>query len=92
MGCLFIERQTSYVFTLASSEAAEPLRPKKRRKISKKHDEAQEVPEQRSRIQFPALLNGNESTFWANVRQQIFEDSWASTEAKIQVRKFSHVT
>ena len=85
------EKQTSYIFGPLSSHEAAPLRPRKRRKVSK-GSEAQDISKGRSLVEFPPLFNGIESPTFINLRQQLFVDSWGYTDAKIQVFHLDHVT
>jgi hypothetical protein len=89
---LLIVLQTSYVFVPPGSPETHSLRPKKRRKVSKQREAAEETPKPSSQVQFPSLLNDLESSSCIDARHRLFEDSWGYTEAKIQVCYEHHVT
>jgi hypothetical protein len=88
---LYSKIQTSYIFAPGGDHDIALPRPKKRRKLSKQHEAAPENSIKSNQLDFPALLNGNESPAFVELRQRLFEDSWATTEAKIQVLRACHV-
>jgi hypothetical protein len=89
---LINEKQTSYIFAPSSSHETAPLRPRKRRKVSKQHEEAQNLSTERNQMKFPPLFNGTENSTLVDLRQRLFEESWDYTDAKVQVFHSDHVT
>lgn len=80
--------QTSYVFTPAGCPNTGPLRPKKRRKITKKQEVVEDIIDRgigTAMRNFPPLLNGLENSSCINARYNLFEESWGYTEAEIKV-------
>jgi hypothetical protein len=85
------EIQSSYVFSPSTSLDDEERKPRKRLKLSKPR--ISNGSRDRLNIDdnslFPPLLNGVEKLEFVELRQHLYEVSWAAAEAKIEVIKES---
>ena len=60
-------------------------RPSKRRRVPAKATAKTAEPTEDEKLYFPKLFNGAENDDCVRLRQKLYEKSWASVDARIQV-------
>ncbi|KAL3423541.1 origin recognition complex subunit [Phlyctema vagabunda] len=76
------DHQAAYIFTPSSNTDSHAERAPKRQKVSEPHLTSSQVPV--NGLSFLPLLNRLENPSCINLRQELYQKSWASTETRIQ--------